>query len=86
MQVFIATGHEISKYASDESLAGVIDNMRLRLKNGAFSEAIEQAVIDIGLVLAGADPSPGHHEESRVDWGAMALIGIVASFFGFAAW
>lgn len=82
-QVYISIGSQIEKFASKSRLQEVIFGMRPRLKEGKYDEAMEQAVIDIGLILAGSDPG-SHHKGFRwsdIPWIPIAFIGGFISLF-----
>lgn len=54
-QVYIRRGSETLDIASDAKLGAVIDAMRPLLREQNYGRAVEQGVIDLGLVLAGGD-------------------------------
>lgn len=56
-QVFISTGAGSMRYLSDNSLVDIISNMKPKLREQDFDGALEQAVVDIGLGLAGRPPA-----------------------------
>lgn len=63
-QAFISTGRGAREALPDSAAVGVVDAMRPLLRKGRYDEAVEQAVVDIGLGLAGR----GGESEGSVDW------------------
>lgn len=56
-QIYISTGAGSMRYLSDNSLVDIISNMKPKLREHDYDGALEQAVIDIGLGLAGRPPA-----------------------------
>jgi uncharacterized membrane protein YgcG len=60
---------------SDDILAAIIDDMKPQLRSQDYSKAVEQAVVDIGLALAGKSP---HHsadgDDAFVFWFFTAVV------------
>jgi uncharacterized membrane protein YgcG len=84
-QAYIYAGSEAHKAATEAQLSRVIDNMRPMLRAGNYDAAVENAVIDIGLALAGADLRP-HKDESESIWPLAAFLSIFSSVIGFTLW
>lgn len=82
-QVFIFAGKHALEAAPEGRLALVIDRMRPLLREGDYDQAVEQATVDIGLILAGAEP-PTESEGSY--WGLGIFLSIFASIVGFTSW
>lgn len=57
--------------------------MKPLLREGNRDGAVEQAVIDLGLVLAGADPTPQSDTPEAFPY---FLVGGVVAFFSFLTW
>lgn len=77
-QVYISTGKGAAKEISDNSLSAIIEDMRPLLRAGQYADAVEQAVVDIGLGLA------GRKKEHGEGWDIFPLLfmGGVAFFIG----
>lgn len=58
-QVYISTGVGAQQALSDNSLGSIINDMKRHLRSEQYSEAVELAVVEIGLGLAGKMPSHG---------------------------
>merc|ERR1719329_1275894 len=73
-QVYIATGKGAKDALPSSVLATVIQRMRPKLRIGAFSEALEHAVYDIGQLLGGKPPEALQQERNQVDYGIIFAI------------
>jgi uncharacterized membrane protein YgcG len=85
-QVYISTGAGASGALDDAKLVGIIADMRPLLRKGEYDLAIEQAVVDIGLGLAGREP--GHSEDwaSGFDWIGMGFMAILLGAIALSIW
>ena len=84
LQVQILAGRQALKVAGTDRLSGVIANMRPQLRAGNVEAAVEQAVVDIGLVLAGAEVKPDH---GSGPWLPLGIVGtLIGSFLVFHIW
>ena len=80
-QVFISTGRGAQKALSDNSLVDIISSMRPKLRAQNYDEAVEEAVVDIGLGLAGK-PRSGHDWE----WFPVIFFGVIALMLLRSCW
>ena len=83
-QVHILAGRQALEVAGTDKLNAVIADMRPQLRAGNIEAAVEQAVVDIGLVLAGAEVKPGRESGSWVPLGI--VVTVIGSFLGFHIW
>ena len=83
-QVHILAGRQALEVAGTDKLNAVIADMRPQLRAGDVEAAVEQAVVDIGLVLAGAEVKPGHESGSWLPLGI--VVAVIGSFLGFHIW
>lgn len=74
-QVYISTGVGAQKALSDNSLDDIISSMRPKLRAQSYDEAVEQAIIDLGLGLSGRPPSGQQWE-----WFPIIFFGIIGFF------
>jgi len=84
--VYISTGRQAASAAPSERLRVVVDNMKPLLREGDYNRALEQAVVDLGLVLAGGDPGRGEGEGHGDLWGFGIFAAIFSSVVGFTGW
>lgn len=82
-QVFIFAGKHALEVAPEGRLKQVIDRMRPLLRAGDYDQALEQAVVDLGLVLAGGEPQ---QEGEGSFWGLGIFLSIFAGIVGFTSW
>ncbi len=80
-QVYISTGVGAQKALSDNSLGDIITAMRPKLRAHSYDEAMEQAIIDLGLGLAGRPHSSGEWE-----WFPIIFFGIIGFFILRSIW
>ena len=79
-QVYISTGAGAQKPLTDAHLGGIISSMRKSLRAGDYDAAVEQAVVDIGLGLAGRGP------HSEWEWFPILFFGAIATYMLFSCW
>ncbi len=82
-QVFIYAGKHALQKAPEPRLKLVIDRMRPLLKAGDYNTAVEEAVVDLGLILAGGEPK---QEAENSYWGLAVFLSIFAGIVGFTQW
>lgn len=71
-QVYISTGEGAQRAMSDAQAAVIIDRMKPALRAGDYDVAVERAVREIGMALAGATFKEPH------DWvGTVVVVGVV---------
>ncbi len=81
LQVYISTGKAARQRLTDNYASTIVDSMKPNLRRGDYDGAIQQAAVDIGLVLAGSVPKePAEDTESSGSW---LGIGIFLAFLGF---
>ena len=81
--MFIYAGKHALQVAPEARLKLVVDRMRPLLKAGDYNTAVEQAVVDLGLILAGAEPK---EESESSHWGLGVFLSIFAGIIGFTQW
>ncbi|KAK9844247.1 hypothetical protein WJX84_011342 [Apatococcus fuscideae] len=79
-QVYISTGKAARTRLTDGYAATIISSMKPALRRGEYDGAIQQAVVDIGLVLAGSVPQQPDDNDSGNGWLGGAIF---VAFFGF---
>lgn len=77
LQVYISTGKGAAEALPNRHIASIINAMKPLLRKGAYDDAVEQAVVDIGLGLAGRGKEDG--EGGGVDWFVVGFFGLVAA-------
>ncbi|PNH09193.1 hypothetical protein TSOC_004234 [Tetrabaena socialis] len=84
-QLFISSGAGTGKLLSFDVLGDIIADVRPALKDQRYDDAVERAVVDIGLALAGrpVEPEAGGSGSGWDDWVAF---GLFASTAGGLAW
>lgn len=80
MQVYISTGKAARKRLTDDYAATIISSMKPALRRGEYDGAVQQAVVDIGLVLAGSVPQSPDDDDNGNGWLGGAIF---VAFFGF---
>eukprot|EP00201_Polytomella_parva_P007637 CAMPEP_0175065058 /NCGR_PEP_ID=MMETSP0052_2-20121109/15694_1 /TAXON_ID=51329 ORGANISM="Polytomella parva, Strain SAG 63-3" /NCGR_SAMPLE_ID=MMETSP0052_2 /ASSEMBLY_ACC=CAM_ASM_000194 /LENGTH=557 /DNA_ID=CAMNT_0016331511 /DNA_START=200 /DNA_END=1870 /DNA_ORIENTATION=+ len=82
-QIYVSRGKALKERLNDDALDSVFDRMRPMLKEKNYDSAIEGAVVDLGLLIAGKAPSGGGGAGS--DGGDDSVLGflIFGGFFGF---
>lgn len=81
--MFIQAGKHALQMAPEARLKLVVDRMRPLLKAGEYNAALEQAVVDLGLILAGGEP---REEGESSYWGLAVFLSIFAGIVGFTQW
>lgn len=86
-QVFISTGAGNKDILTFEVLGSIIEAMRPALRAGRYGPAVEQAVVDIGLALAGRaiPPKPAASGGWDDTIGFCIFGGAVAALIGYSA-
>jgi uncharacterized membrane protein YgcG len=64
-QVYISTGAGALNHLPDNKVEAILARMRPPLRAAEYDEAVEQAVVDIGLGLAGQG-APVHHTQLKI--------------------
>lgn len=83
LQVYIYAGKGALERSSEAKLKLVIDRMRPVLRQGDYNAALEQGIVDLGLVLAGGEPK-AEPEDSY--WGLGIFLSIFAGIIGLVSW
>lgn len=83
LQVYIRGGEQTMKVVPEAKLRSVVDGMVPALREGDYDKAVKGGVVDLGLVLAGADLQP---ESGGFDWGMFSFWAMFASILGFLGW
>ncbi|GFR48941.1 hypothetical protein Agub_g10948 [Astrephomene gubernaculifera] len=83
-QLYISTGAGADKRLTYDVLGDILDDVRPSLKNSKYDEAVERAVVDIGLALAGRPVEPEGEQTSG--WEEVTSLGIFASVAGGLIW
>ncbi|GIL52991.1 hypothetical protein Vafri_8709 [Volvox africanus] len=85
-QIFVSVGSGTMSVLTYDVIGDVIDDVRPALKDQRYDEAVERAVVDIGLALAGRPVEPeGGKSTGWEEWLAFGLFGAAVSgivFFG----
>ncbi|EFJ47425.1 hypothetical protein VOLCADRAFT_92125 [Volvox carteri f. nagariensis] len=79
-QIFISVGSGATSRLTYDGLGDIISDVRPSLKDRRYGEAVERAVVDIGLALAGRPVEP-EGSEGRW-WDELLGLGIFASIVG----
>jgi uncharacterized membrane protein YgcG len=74
-QVYISTGVGAQKSLSDNSLVDIISSMKPKLRAHDYDQAVEQAIVDLGLGLAGRP-----HSKEEWEWFPILFFGIIGFF------
>jgi len=80
-QVYISTGVGAQQALSDNSLGDIISSMRPKLKSHKYDEAVEQAIIDLGLGLSGRP-----HSNHEWEWFPIIFFAIIGFFILRSIW
>ena len=80
-QVYISTGVGAQKALSDNSLGDIIASMRPKLRAHNYDEAMEEAIIDLGLGLAGRPRAKDEWE-----WFPILFFGVIGFFMLRSVW
>lgn len=80
-QVYISTGQGAQKSLPDNSIGGIVGHMRGALRKGDYDAAVEEAVVDIGLGLAGRPPAG-----SEWEWFPLIFFGAIGAFLLHSCW
>lgn len=86
MQVYISTGRAARERLTDEYAATIISSMKPSLRRGEYDGAIQQAAVDIGLVLAGAVPQKPDDNDSGSNWLGGAIFLAFSGFLLTGCW
>lgn len=84
LQVYIQAGKQAFRAVEKEKFRTVIARMRPLLREQKYDSAVEGAVIDLGLVLAGANLQPA--DEGNDVAGLAIFLGIFGAVIGFVSW
>lgn len=79
-RVYISTGVGAAKHLHNSVLDIIIGNMKPLLKEGRYGKAVEQAVVEAGLALA------GHRPKDRSQAGTGIIFVVFAAFAGIVGW
>lgn len=89
MQVYVSTGAGAKDALSYETIGTIIENMRAPLRAEQYGPAVEQAVLEIGLALAGKE-IPVQHSSKGFSWdeavGFVIFGGGVVALIGYSAY
>ena len=82
-QVYIRTGRGAAQALPNAQVDEIIAGMRPLLRKQRYGAAVEQAVVDVGLALAGRPASGGG---SGLDWFAVVFFGVVGAVVFRSIW
>ena len=89
LQVYISTSKAACQRLTDGRAATIINSMKPSLQRGDYDRAIQHAVVDVGLVLAGSAPKhPAGSGSIYISPGARLGIwlGILLGFAAYGWW
>lgn len=84
-QVYISTGAGALKALPDSKVQTILARMRPQLRAANYDRAVEQAVVDIGLGLAGAD-FDDDNGSSWFDPVIVCILGLIGGCFAVSWW
>ena len=87
MQAYISVGATAQQHLTPQRIQGILEGIKPQLRSGNYGSAVEAAVVEIGLTLAGKEPSGGSKGGEKGGWRDKLLgltpFGLFAGLFGF---
>lgn len=88
--MYIYAGKRALEVAPQHRLKVIVDRMRPLLRQGDYNRALEEGIVNLGLILSGGEPGgqPGEPRQKGEGsyWGLGVFLAIFAGVMGLTGW